>query len=75
MGEFSLSNREFRVRNQFFYSVLLSIEYAFEAINQEGLTSVALKDCGRRRYPETIFDKLIDPKTARHLYRVTRQVG
>ena len=47
----------------------------FEVINQEGLTSVALKECGRRSYPEKIPDKLIDPKTGRHLYRITRQVG
>ena len=63
------------MRNQFSDFVLSSTEYAVEVINLEGLTSVALKECGRRSYPEKIPDKLIDPKTARHLYRITHQVG
>ena len=34
---------KFRVMKLFFYSISLSTEYAFKAINQEELTSVTLK--------------------------------
>ncbi|XP_055539965.1 proteasome subunit alpha type-6-like [Wyeomyia smithii] len=56
---------------------LYQVEYAFKAINQEGLTSVALKgvDVAVVATQKKIPDKLIDPKTVTHLYRITRNVG
>jgi 20S proteasome subunit alpha 1 len=57
------------------FSVFL--EYAFKAINQEGLTSVALKgnSCAVVATQKKIPDKLIDPKTVTHLFRITKSIG
>ncbi|GAB0094934.1 Proteasome subunit alpha type [Sergentomyia squamirostris] len=56
---------------------LYQVEYAFKAINQEGLTSVALKgkDVAVVATEKKIPDKLIDPKTITHLYRITKNIG
>lgn len=52
-------------------------EYAFKAINQEGLTSIAMKgkDVAVVATQKKIPDKLIDPSTVTHLYRLTRNIG
>lgn len=56
---------------------LYQVEYAFKAINQEGLTSIALK--GKHvavvATQKKIPDKLIDPTTVTHLYRLTKNIG
>lgn len=56
---------------------LYQVEYAFKAINQEGLTSIALKgkDVAVVATQKKIPDKLIDPLTVTHLYRVTKHIG
>lgn len=56
---------------------LYQVEYAFKAINQAGLTSVALKGvdtavCVTQR---KIPDKLIDSETITHLFKLTENVG
>uniref|UniRef100_A0A1B0CBQ7 Proteasome subunit alpha type n=1 Tax=Lutzomyia longipalpis TaxID=7200 RepID=A0A1B0CBQ7_LUTLO len=56
---------------------LYQVEYAFKAINQEGLTSVALKgkDVAVVATEKKVPDKLVDPKTITHLYRITKNIG
>lgn len=52
-------------------------EYAFKSINQEGLTSVALKGTNVAvvATQKKISEKLIDPTTVTHLFRITRNIG
>lgn len=63
--------------NDFANFLFSPAEYAFKAINQEGLTSVALKgkDVAVVATEKKIPDKLIDPKTITHLYRITKRIG
>uniref|UniRef100_A0A8C5KSV2 Proteasome alpha-type subunits domain-containing protein n=1 Tax=Jaculus jaculus TaxID=51337 RepID=A0A8C5KSV2_JACJA len=44
---------------------LYQVEYAFKAINQGGLTSVAKK----------VPDKLLDSSTVTHLFKITENIG
>lgn len=53
------------------------LEYAFKSINQEGLTSVALKgkNVAVVATQKKISEKLIDASTVTHLFRITKNVG
>lgn len=57
--------------------VCKSTEYAFKSINQEGLTSVAVKgpNIAVVATQKKVSEKLIDPSTVTHLFRITKTIG
>lgn len=56
---------------------LYQVEYAFKAINQGGLTSVAVRgaDCAIAAMQKKVPDKLMDPKTISNVYKITDNIG
>lgn len=60
-----------------FFCSIFATEYAFKSINQEGLTSVALKGTNVAvvATQKKVSEKLIDASTVSHLFRITKNIG
>jgi len=56
---------------------LYQVEYAFKAVKASGLTSIAVrgKDSVCVVTQKKVPDKMIDPKTVTHLFKITKDIG
>mmetsp|Transcript_4613 Transcript_4613/g.6204 ORF Transcript_4613/g.6204 Transcript_4613/m.6204 type:complete len:118 (-) Transcript_4613:9-362(-) len=56
---------------------LYQVEYAFKAVKASGLTSIGVrgKDCVCVVTQKKVPDKLIDPKSVTHLFKITKFIG
>ncbi|KIY96698.1 20S proteasome subunit alpha 1 [Monoraphidium neglectum] len=56
---------------------LFQVEYAFKAVRQSGITSIAIrgKDCVCFVTQKKVQDKLIDPGTVTRIFKITKYIG
>lgn len=56
---------------------LYQVEYAFKAINQAGITSIGLRGIENVCVvsQKKVADKLVDPKSLSHIFRLTERIG
>ncbi|KAK9797004.1 hypothetical protein WJX73_003416 [Symbiochloris irregularis] len=56
---------------------LYQVEYAFKAVKSVGITSIAVrgKDCACVVTQRKVPDKLLDPTSVTHLFKVTKWIG
>eukprot|EP00877_Chromochloris_zofingiensis_P011332 jgi/Chrzof1/6452/Cz18g11130.t1 len=56
---------------------LFQVEYAFKAVRQSGITSIAVrgKDCVVFVTQKKVQDKLIDPSSVTRIFKITKYIG